>query len=53
MYDEFAKGIPAHLTFRQRCALMREHQFYERVRAGMIVALLIGSMFVFGGFTGR
>lgn len=50
MLDEFKKGIPAHLTFSQRCKLSREHQFYENMRALLIIAVLFGAMLIAGGF---
>lgn len=50
MFDEFAKTIPAELTLRQRIKLHREHKFYEFCRDMAIVALLICSVFIFGGY---
>lgn len=52
MLDEFAKTIPAELTLRQRIKLHREHKFYEFCRDMAIIALLIGSVFIFGGMAG-
>lgn len=50
MLDEFAETIPAELTLRQRIKLHREHKIYTFCRDMAIVALLIGSVFIFGGY---
>lgn len=50
-YDEFAVNIPAHLSLRQRRKLYLEHRWYELCRDIGIVALLVGSALIAGGFT--